>query len=409
MQGAGIHLAAGYLLDLKGNDQYSSYAVAAGCGHDLAAGFLYDRQGNDQYRLFDLGLGAGSVNGFGFCIDLSGNDQYNTEQKKKTPGYCHFRRGFSSPGLFVDHTSDGRAAINRYNGRIQHHITGRGVAGLAFKGTNFKKGTYYQPAAAQTSKQETNLLLRPVFSNIKLTAAHKELYLKAGDRSWKNKAQSKEAVKKLKDNPNLLLNLVFRFFSSHSPALSQYNARYMEMFAPEAVLPALELLKIDQARDKKNYVKNFLRALRQTRAPAFKKHIFKIYEKLTPELRPAVLFPLAQLGGVTRAEWPPVVTYLTNTNLFIRKNSFTAFIPATETDYSFFKKALSADSFPVKDGICLNLIGRHISLSNFTADNFHMRLLKQDFNSFKLPAPVMQGFYQAYKQQWEKNFTEKDK
>lgn len=106
-QGAGYWFAAGYLFDDAGNDQYDAlwYAQGAaahfalglmrdgggddrynlrlkpvssslGLGHDLAAGWHLDLGGNDQYRAPPLSLGQASSDGAGILYNLGGQDAY---------------------------------------------------------------------------------------------------------------------------------------------------------------------------------------------------------------------------------------------------------------------------------------------------------------------------------------------
>ncbi len=101
-QGSGVHLAFGILLDDKGNDVYQSKGVSQGCGHDLSLGILTDFSGNDTYAATDLSQGAGNANATGILYDAGGNDAYSTMTTRNVNGYGNYRREFGSIGLQVD-------------------------------------------------------------------------------------------------------------------------------------------------------------------------------------------------------------------------------------------------------------------------------------------------------------------
>jgi hypothetical protein len=101
-QGNGTHLSLGALIDISGDDLYSSKGVSQGCGHDLAFGLLLDCAGNDQYNAFDLSQAAGSANGVGMLIDLKGDDAYMARVRGNTHGYGNPRREYGSVGLLLD-------------------------------------------------------------------------------------------------------------------------------------------------------------------------------------------------------------------------------------------------------------------------------------------------------------------
>lgn len=101
-QGCGTHMTLGALIDDEGNDVYSCDGLAHGCGHDYSAGILLDRKGNDTYIASGLSQGAGSANGAGIMIDIEGDDRYFIKNKKNSQGYGNPRREFGSIGLFID-------------------------------------------------------------------------------------------------------------------------------------------------------------------------------------------------------------------------------------------------------------------------------------------------------------------
>jgi HEAT repeat protein len=101
-QGAGIHLAFGLLLDEGGDDFYQSKGVSHGCGHDLSLGLLADLSGNDCYTATDLSQGAGNANGTGILYDADGTDSYSSKNRTNVNGYGNYRRDFGSIGIHID-------------------------------------------------------------------------------------------------------------------------------------------------------------------------------------------------------------------------------------------------------------------------------------------------------------------
>lgn len=101
-QGTATHMALGILVDDFGNDVYYGKGLMQGCGHDYACGIMLDRHGNDTYTAFDLSQGAGSANGAGLLIDCDGDDRYFISNRANTHGYGNPRRDFGSIGLFID-------------------------------------------------------------------------------------------------------------------------------------------------------------------------------------------------------------------------------------------------------------------------------------------------------------------
>jgi hypothetical protein len=101
-QGAATHMTLGTLIDKSGDDVYISHGVSQGCGHDFASGILWDLLGNDYYITYDLSQGAGSANGIGILMDEKGDDNYYVGRKDNTQGYGNPRREFGSIGILID-------------------------------------------------------------------------------------------------------------------------------------------------------------------------------------------------------------------------------------------------------------------------------------------------------------------
>jgi hypothetical protein len=101
-QGAAAHMTLGTLIDDGGDDNYFARGVSQGCGHDYSCGLLLDRKGNDTYTSYDLSQAAGSANGAGVLVDTSGNDRYFIRLPRNSQGYGNPRREFGSIGLFID-------------------------------------------------------------------------------------------------------------------------------------------------------------------------------------------------------------------------------------------------------------------------------------------------------------------
>ncbi len=113
-QGAATHMTLGILVDDYGNDVYFGKGLMHGCGHDYSCGILLDRHGNDTYTAYDLSQGAGSANGAGLLLDNEGDDRYFIKNPKNTHGFGDTRRDFGSIGLMLDlggadqHTGNGK-------------------------------------------------------------------------------------------------------------------------------------------------------------------------------------------------------------------------------------------------------------------------------------------------------------
>jgi hypothetical protein len=65
----------GILIDLYGNDRYTSANWSLGCGYWYGMGFLYDGEGDDIYKASAWSAGAGAHFAIGAHIDDGGNDE----------------------------------------------------------------------------------------------------------------------------------------------------------------------------------------------------------------------------------------------------------------------------------------------------------------------------------------------
>ncbi len=73
-QGAGV-LGVGMLADLQGSDQYSARVASQGAG-SFGAGILAEGAGDDNYTGKFFVQGAGYIRGFGAIVEAGGNDSY---------------------------------------------------------------------------------------------------------------------------------------------------------------------------------------------------------------------------------------------------------------------------------------------------------------------------------------------
>ncbi len=82
VQGASAHFALGVLMDSSGVDTFiAEINMAQGAGHDFSLGYFVDYEGNDFHRSPNLSLGAGNANGMGIFVDFGGDDEYKTNGK----------------------------------------------------------------------------------------------------------------------------------------------------------------------------------------------------------------------------------------------------------------------------------------------------------------------------------------
>jgi hypothetical protein len=95
--GGAVHHSAALLLDLGGDDRYESDStVTAGCGHDFSCGINVDLGGSDRYHVKTMSLGSANAAGaFGLLFNLGGDDGYRGD------GSCLGKvvRGEYQPGM----------------------------------------------------------------------------------------------------------------------------------------------------------------------------------------------------------------------------------------------------------------------------------------------------------------------
>ncbi len=72
----------GVLIDLYGNDRYTSANWSLGCGYWYGMGFLYDGEGDDYYRASAWAAGAGAHFAIGAMIDDGGDDEIHLWDEK---------------------------------------------------------------------------------------------------------------------------------------------------------------------------------------------------------------------------------------------------------------------------------------------------------------------------------------
>ena len=132
-QGCG-DFGVGFLVDLKGNDNYIGTRFTQGTGF-FGVGALVDETGNDLYRGIEFHQGVGHW-GAGLLIDLSGTDRYETNDTSQgvgLPGGC---------GVLVDGGAEGDSYYCKGK-----EPTGYGTAGV-FEGWGQGQGIGYRPYAS---------------------------------------------------------------------------------------------------------------------------------------------------------------------------------------------------------------------------------------------------------------------
>lgn len=77
-EGVSFALAGGLgaVIDLAGDDAYTSSNFSQGCGYFFGAGLLLDYRGSDTYAAARYGHACGAHYGFGLAIDYAGRDRY---------------------------------------------------------------------------------------------------------------------------------------------------------------------------------------------------------------------------------------------------------------------------------------------------------------------------------------------
>ncbi|MBK6292783.1 MAG: HEAT repeat domain-containing protein [Ignavibacteria bacterium] len=166
-QGAGVHFATGILRDNNGDDVYVSHGVSQGCGHDIALGALIDEGGNDAYVCESLSLGAGNANAVSLFIDERGNDAYIATNESNTMGYSDFRRSYGMIGVFLD-----AGGTDHYGERLRNN-------------TVTTRSTYGVFADRESSSTDTNSAANaiigqePMSASISLTQSVDSLFIQA--------------------------------------------------------------------------------------------------------------------------------------------------------------------------------------------------------------------------------------
>lgn len=72
----GFGYGLSYIIDLSGNDYYTTKSNFALAGALFSSSFLFDKEGDDVYNCQSVGLGA-AIGGLGLLYDESGNDTYH--------------------------------------------------------------------------------------------------------------------------------------------------------------------------------------------------------------------------------------------------------------------------------------------------------------------------------------------
>jgi hypothetical protein len=67
------------IIDLSGNDYYTSNSNYSLAGAVFSSGFIFDKEGDDTYKGKNVTLGS-AICGLGVLYDESGNDTYQANQ-----------------------------------------------------------------------------------------------------------------------------------------------------------------------------------------------------------------------------------------------------------------------------------------------------------------------------------------
>lgn len=92
-QASGAHFAIGVMIDEAGNDEHlltGHQSAGFAFGHDYTVALLMDRAGDDSYELQNDGLGYAINMSQVFFFDLSGNDSYITSEKSHCYGMNNY-------------------------------------------------------------------------------------------------------------------------------------------------------------------------------------------------------------------------------------------------------------------------------------------------------------------------------
>ncbi len=167
-QGAGVHFATGILRDQHGDDVYVSHGVSQGCGHDVALGALIDESGNDAYVCESLSLGAGNANAVSIFIDETGNDAYIASNESNTMGFSDFRRSYGMIGVFLD-----ASGLDTYGERTRNNtLTTRSTYGVfADRESMTRDASNTKSVAASSEPQRSEMPLSSTVDSLFIQAS----------------------------------------------------------------------------------------------------------------------------------------------------------------------------------------------------------------------------------------------
>ncbi len=80
--GAAVHSSLALFADQSGNDKYNSDAdslkltQSIGYGRDWSGAFFLERSGDDEYCFGNKSFGVGDIHSLGFALEIAGNDRY---------------------------------------------------------------------------------------------------------------------------------------------------------------------------------------------------------------------------------------------------------------------------------------------------------------------------------------------
>lgn len=106
---SGAHFCIGALLDEKGDDRYSGMGdshTGMGFGHDFTVALLYDAAGNDEYRFGADGFGFAANMSLGLFVEGGGDDRYTFDQGKNGFGFTNFSPGDLKPVVTRNYLAD---------------------------------------------------------------------------------------------------------------------------------------------------------------------------------------------------------------------------------------------------------------------------------------------------------------
>lgn len=106
---AGAHFSIGALIDEAGDDRYEGLGDAhtgIGFGHDFTIALFYDGAGNDSYRYGADGFGYAINMSLGFFIDAEGDDRYVIDKGKEGFGVTNWSAADLSPTIARNYVLD---------------------------------------------------------------------------------------------------------------------------------------------------------------------------------------------------------------------------------------------------------------------------------------------------------------